>query len=78
MDPLLFLEPTFSRYCNAIVGLMMAFLVRSSKIRDLQHWGRIICSKISSMDVGLKIVLKFKNTSRPEDCLKTKKYVEVE
>ena len=25
---------------NAIVGLMMTILVRSSKIQDLQHWGR--------------------------------------
>ena len=44
-DPLLFLGPTFSRYYNAIVGHMMTFSVRSSKIQDLQHWGHTICSK---------------------------------
>ena len=43
--PLFFLEPIFSQYYNAIVRPMMTFLVSSSKVRDLQHWGRTICSK---------------------------------
>ena len=34
---------------------MMTFLVRSSKIRDLQHWGYTICSKINSTNIGPRI-----------------------
>ena len=57
--PLLILGLTFSRYYNAIVGTMMTFLVRSSEILDLQHWGRTICSK-NKLD-----------RYKPKDCLKT-------
>ena len=53
----LFLGPTFSQYYNAIVGLMMTFLFRSSKIRDLEHLGHTRCSK-NKLD-----------GQRPEDCL---------
>ena len=45
--PLLFLRPTFSWYYNVIVGPKTTISVRSSKIHDLKHWGRIICSTIS-------------------------------
>ena len=38
-------NPRFSWYYNAIVRPMLTFSVRSSKIRDLQHWGRKICLK---------------------------------
>ena len=47
MHPFLILGLTFSRYYNVIVGPLMTILVvRSSKIQDLQHWVRKICSTI--------------------------------
>ena len=59
LNALLVLGPTFYRYYNAIVGLMMTFLVISSKIQDLQHLGRTICLKNKHKRHML------------EDCLKT-------
>ena len=37
-------------------------------------WGVQYVQKIRSTEIGPRIVLKLKNTSRPEDRLKTKKY----
>ena len=70
-----FIGPTFLRYYNANVGLMMTFSVRSSKIRDLQHWGRTIYSKKNKLDgqrIGSWIVLKLKNIWRPQDFISSK------
>ena len=53
--------PFYSQSYNVIVGPMITISVRSSKIRDLQHWGRIICLTISLTSIGLRFVQKLEN-----------------
>ena len=44
-----------------LVEPMRTFSVRSSKIRDLQHWSVQYVWKINSMDIGPRIVFKLRN-----------------
>ena len=60
------LGPTFSQYYNAIVGIIMQLSDLSSKIRDLPHWGRKICST----DIGPTCHKYYLEGHRPEVCPK--------